>query len=330
MILRASLILALTSSFAFASAEENVSQQFDVAPGGNLVVDVGFGSIDVVSDSGNSVAIEAHRKIETNDSEKEKRYLADAPIVISKEGNTVTVRARSTEKKSWDWTGNTRMDGRYAIRVPKKFNLDLRTSGGSVSATDVAGETRIATSGGKLQLAQLKGPVDARTSGGTIRLNDCDGELQVKTSGGGIISFAGGGSLDARTSGGSIEVRNFNGDALVKTSGGQLEFENVRGKLSGKTSGGSISAALVSPLPGEVDLASAAGSIVLEIPRDAALNLDARTSVGSVANELPIQTTRREKDELSGTINGGGKSVVLRSSAGSISIRATAPKTAMQ
>ena len=37
-----------------------------------------------------------------------------------------------------------------------------------------------------------------------------------------------------------------------------------------------------------------------------------------------------EREQLRGALNGGGKSVKLRSSAGSISIRSAAAKTAMQ
>lgn len=329
-LLRLIFILILSAIAAFGASEENVNEQLDASAGGNLVVDVAFGTIDVGSGADNSVTIEAHRKIETGDPAKEKEYLAEVPIVVRKDGNTVTVRARRTEEKSWSWSGTTNMDARYTIRVPKNFNLDLKTGGGTISANGIVGEVKVATGGGKLRLGQLKGPLDARTSGGSIRLDGCDGALMVKTSGGEIKAQDGGGSLDAKTSGGSISVHDFKGDTVVKTSGGQLTFENVGGKMIGQTSGGSITAALVSPLPGEVDLASSAGSIVLSVPTDAACNVQAHTSVGTVSSDLPFMTTRCERDELKGALNGGGKSINLRSSAGSISIRASTPKTAMQ
>lgn len=330
MLPRIPLFLALTASTAFALSEEHVTQTLDVTSGGKLVVDVDFGTIDVASGGENQVKIEAERKIETSDEAKEKQFLADAPLVIGKDGNTVTIRARRTEEKdSWTWTGNTRMDARYTVRVPRNFNLDLKTGGGTVSAKDITGEVKISTSGGKLKLSQLRGPVDARTSGGSIKIEDCQGTLGVKTSGGEIRSEAGSGTLDARTSGGSIVVRDFKGDTVVKTSGGQLTFANIAGRVIGHTSGGSISAALTSPIPGDVELVSSAGSIDLTIPSDAALTLEADASSGTVSNSLPIVATKIERDELRGQMNGGGKSVILRSSVGSISLRPSAPNTAM-
>lgn len=331
MLSRISLLLALTASTALALSEERISQTLDVISGGKLVVDVGFGTIDVASGAENQVKIEAERKIETSDEAKEKQFLADAPILISKDGNTVTIRARrSEEKNSWTWTGNTKMDARYTVRVPKNFNLDLRTGGGTVSAKEITGEVNISTGGGKLKLAQLRGPLNAKTSGGSIRIEDCQGALGVKTSGGEIRSEAGSGTLDARTSGGSIVVRDFKGDTSVKTSGGQLTFANIGGKVIGYTSGGSISVALPSPLPGEVELISSAGSIDLTIPSNAALTLEADASNGTVSNSLPVVATKVERDQLRGSMNGGGKSVVLRSSVGSISLRPSTPETAMQ
>lgn len=284
MLYRIALLLALSVSVALGYSEENVHQDLDVKSGGNLVVDVAFGTIDVASGANDKVVVDAHRKLETSDEAKEKQYLAEVPIEIKNEGNTVIVRARRSDKNSWSWdcNGNMSMDGRYTIRVPKNFNLDLKTGGGTITANDVTGTTKVSTGGGKLKLAQLRGPLDAKTSGGSIRLNNCEGALNVSTSGGEIKAETGKGSLEARTSGGSILVRDFGGDTNVKTSGGQLTLENVRGKLSGKTSGGSITASLVSPLPGDVDLASSAGSISLSVPADVAMNIEASASVSTL------------------------------------------------
>ena len=234
MLARVALVLALTASAAFALSQENVSQDFDATLGGNLIVDVAFGTIDVAAGADDKVTIEAHRKIETTDEAREKQYLAEVPIAISQEGKTVTVRARRIEEKSWDWTCSTTMDAHYTIRVPKSFNLDLKTGGGMIAASGVAGTTTAATGGGKLKLENLRGPLNAKTSGGSIVLNNCEGGLDIRTSGGGITTKDGKGTLDARTSGGSISVRNFNGDAIVKTSGGKLAFENVNGRVSGR------------------------------------------------------------------------------------------------
>jgi hypothetical protein len=74
-----------------------------------------------------------------------------------------------------------------------------------------------------------------------------------------------------------------------------------------------------------VRLETGAGAIEVIIPSDAALTIDAETGIGSVRSDLPIASrTRGDSDGLKGTINGGGKSLHLRSGAGSISIKSRA------
>jgi hypothetical protein len=57
------------------------------------------------------------------------------------------------------------------------------------------------------------------------------------------------------------------------------------------------------------------------VPADAGLDIEAEASAGRVTSDLPFIGTRTDRDSMKGKINGGGKSVVLRSGAGSISIR---------
>src|SRR5579864_7654834 len=219
---RNTLAVLLISLSAAVASEENVSREVDVAPGDKLVVDVDFGTIQVAAGADGKVALDAHRKVQFGNEAREKEYLAAAPITVTKEGNVVTVRSRRKESwTSWHF-GFSRTEASYVLHVPKKFDLDLRTSGGEIAAVDVSGNLKAHTSGGKLEFANLEGTLTADTSGGYISVVN------------------GTGALHARTSGGRIEVRNLSGDADVESSGGGLVLERIRGTLVGKTSGGSI------------------------------------------------------------------------------------------
>jgi hypothetical protein len=331
MIIRALILLFVAVSTTFALTEENVSQTLDGAPGGRLIVDVDFGTIDVAAGADDKISVAAHRKIDSDNDAQEKEYFAATPVTVSKDGNTITVRARRQNKeKNMNWSGRCNMDARYTVRVPKSFNSELRTGGGTIMVAEITGTMSADTSGGKLKFTHLKGPTGATTSGGSIELNACEGPLKVDTSGGRIDATDGNGSLEARTSGGSIVVRNFAGDTKVETSGGRLSFENVNGKIFGRTSGGSISAKLKSPVPGDVNLETSAGAIELMVPADAGLDIEAEASSGRVTSELPFTGTRTDRESLKGKINGGGKSVVLRSGAGSISIKPSSPEVAIR
>jgi putative adhesin len=322
MIIRTLLLLVAATTSAFALSEENINQQLDAAPGGRIIVDVDFGTIDVSAGADDKVVVDVYRKIDSNNQAQEKEYVAAAPVIVSKEGNTVTIRARCQQKdRDLNWSGRCSMDARYTVRVPRNFHSELRTGGGTIIGAELTGTMSADTSGGKLKFTHLKGPTGATTSGGSIELNGCEGAVKVDTSGGRIESIDGSGSLEARTSGGSIVVRNFGGDTKVETSGGRLAFENVNGKITGRTSGGSITARLRSPVPGDVNLETSAGSIEVTVPPDAGLDVEAEASSGRVTSDLPFVGIRTDREQLKGKINGGGKSLVLRTSAGSISIK---------
>lgn len=322
MIIRTILLFVTVAATASALSEENIKQQLDAAPGGKIIVDVDFGTIDVSAGADDKVVVEGHRKIDSNNEAQEKEYLATAPVTVTKDGNTVTIRARRQQKdRNLSWSGRCNMDARYTVRVPRNFNSELRTGGGTIIGSELTGAMSADTSGGKLKFTHLRGPTGATTSGGSIELNGCEGAVKVDTSGGRIESIDGSGSLEAHTSGGSIVVRNFGGDTKVETSGGRLAFENINGKITGRSSGGSITARLRSPVPGDVNLETSAGSIEVTVPPDAGLDVEAEANSGRVTSDLPFVGLRTDREQLKGKINGGGKSLVLRSGAGSISIK---------
>lgn len=318
------LLLTLTSCVALAATEEQTNQTFQVAPGGALVVNVDFGSIDVTTNSTDAVNIQVWRKVTRSSAADEQKFLADHPVEFTQEGNTVTVRSRAKEKEKTHWFGGfrNRAEATYTIRVPARFDARLNTSGGGIAASDLTGEVKADTSGGGLRFTRLHGPLDGDTSGGGIRVTDCEGTIKIDTSGGGIEVTGGSGSLHGDTSGGSITVKNFKGPASVDTSGGGISIENVAGKIKGDTSGGSIHAALLSPLPGDVSLSTSGGGISVSIPADAAFNLDAEASGGGVRCDLPVTVQgKREHDRLKGPVNGGGPVVHLETSGGGVHVR---------
>lgn len=329
MFLRSSLLLLVIAARCFAASEENVTKQFDARADGKLIVDVDCGTIDIAPGADGKVAIEAHREITSANEEREKEYFAATPLLISQDGETITIRAQRNEQHhSWSWNGNVTMDARYTVRLPKSFNVDLHTGGGAIIAGEITGTMKAKTNGGKLRFNGWHGSIEAKTNGGNVEISGCAGPTQLATNGGKIEVNDGSGSLDAKTSGGSVEVRNQAGDAIVQTSGGRLKLDNVSGNLVGKTSGGSITAVLARSVPGDVKLETSAGSIDVVVPATAALNIDAQAHSGRVHCALASEPAQREEGKLRATVNGGGKALILHSGAGSITIKPSSAEMA--
>lgn len=323
--MKQTLILLFASCLvASAETDEQINKSFTVQPGGKLVVDVDFGSIEVNTNSATEVTVDVLRKVTRSTKADEEAFLRDHPVTFSQDGKTVTISSRSKLKFGNWWHGNQRTEGKYTITVPAPFSAQLKTSGGGIAVSDLTGEVRAGTSGGGLRFARLHGTLNGETSGGGIHMTDCEGPQKVHTSGGSIEVAGGSGSLEGNTSGGSVTVKEFHGAAHVESSGGGITIENVAGKIDGSTSGGTISARFSAPLSEEVKLETSGGGVTLRVPENSAFDLDASTSGGSVASELPVATVGKvAHSHLKGPVNGGGKPVVLRTSGGSIHVKKT-------
>jgi len=321
--MKLSLVLLLATALAVcAESEEKIVKRFAVQPGGTVVVDVEFGSIDVSTHAASEVVVDVLRRVSRASQAEEEAFLADRPVTITPEGNEVTITSRPQTPGNRSSNGKQRTEAKYTITVPAQFNAQLKTAEGSVAVSDLTGDVKADSKGGSLQFTRLHGVLEGGTAGGNILIADCEGAQQVKTSGGGINLSGGKGSFDGKTSGGSVNVKDFQGAVQVKTSGGGINVINVAGKVDGKTSGGGITARFASPLSDEVNLSTSAGGVTISVAESSAFDLDASTAAGNVSSELSVDSTGKpSRNHLKGSVNGGGKPVVLRTSAGSIQVR---------
>ena len=145
--------------------------------------------------------------------------------------------------------------------------------------------------------------VDLDSSGGSIEIENLIGEV------------------DAHTSGGSISLEDMQGDIDIKTSGGTLDLENIKGRINAHTSGGSIKIELPESPTADSKITTSGGSISAYLGKNVAVDLFAKTSGGRVSSDFPV-TGDTSKRKIAGTINGGGPDLVLKTSGGSVRIKA--------
>jgi len=81
-------------------------------------------------------------------------------------------------------------------------------------------------------------------------------------------------------------------------------------------------ASFSSPLSDDVRLATSGGDVTMRVAGNSAFNLEASTSGGGVSSEVSVALIGRiGRHHLKGTVNGGGKSVMLHTSGGSIHLK---------
>ncbi|CAN5169552.1 hypothetical protein BH23BAC1_BH23BAC1_23000 [soil metagenome] len=277
-------------------------KEFNMGTSGKLKVKTSGGSINVVGQNGNTIKVEMYvRKAnggffgKSSDSDIAKA-LESYDINISKDGNTVSAIA---ESKGWSWSSKNNMSISFTVYVPFEISSDLNTSGGSINLTDLRGDQKVHTSGGSINCKEVDGDLKAHTSGGSINVENYQGVL------------------DATTSGGSIKLKNANGKLKVHTSGGGISLNEVSGSIDAGTSGGSINAD-IKKLEASLSLKTSGGSINATVPAGQGVDLDLKGS--RVNTQLMNFNGKTERDKIVGSMNGGGIPVKLSTSGGHVNL----------
>jgi DUF4097 and DUF4098 domain-containing protein YvlB len=322
----ATLSMTLTAG---AVEPEIIEKSFDVKSGEKLHMKVDRGNIEVAAHDKNTVMLKITKTVKKASEERAEKLLADHKIEFAQESGVVKITAESPQKKTsfFGLLGGKKgnLSVHYKILVPENFNLTLDTSGGNVSIGDLEGVVQLRTSGGNIAVAAIDGPVNAHTSGGNMSVKSASGDIDLHTSGGNIKVDSGDGKIDARTSGGNIAIGSARGAVAVRTSRGNIHLGNLHnGNVKAKTSGGNVTAKLHTTPASDIELRTSGGTVTLYLPSDAKATFDAHASGGSVRCDLPVEREgKKSKRSLRGTLNGGGPTVTLKTSGGSVNIRKT-------
>lgn len=297
----------MTKSFSLSSLNEVQAS----TSGGNITISgdaAGQATIEVLGQGNNG---RSYSKEEIMDILKR-----DYEFSVEKEGNTLKAICKRTKSGSW----KNAVSISYIIHVSKNVATELRTSGGNIQLSQLKGNQNFATSGGNIKFSNLLGKIDGRTSGGNINAVNSRGDIQARTSGGNINMEQLDGNIDMRTSGGNIKGEALTGDFNVSTSGGNINLSNIGAALKANTSGGSVKVDFTF-FNHPAMVTTSGGSIQLKVPNTSKMNFEIKGSSVSVGQADHIQVQmNKEKDHATGNINGGGPLLEARTSGGSVDI----------
>jgi len=206
-------------------------------------------------------------------------------VDITQKGQEVIVVARMEGSTGGIVIRQAHLD--VEVWLPRESNLIVETEDGPLRVEDVAGAIDLDTEDGSVTARGLSGIIHVHSEDGKIELDDVDGSLQLETE-------------DATS--------------VVRGRFDRMDVESEDG-------GFRIEALAGSKLQDEWSLRTQDGGIRLSIPRKLAATIDARTQDGSLSVDLPVQLQGRVRhNQLVGSLNGGGPTLRLRSSDGSIHV----------
>ncbi len=303
----------------------------------NLNVRTSGGGISVTGGAGTDARVEVYVKGSNGNAKLSKEEieerLKEYDLSVKKDGETIACNAKRKGSTN-NWKNGLSIS--FRIFTPTNISTDLVTSGGGINLKNLKGNLNFTTSGGGLNLQNLGGNIKGRTSGGGIDISACRDNIDVATSGGGIdaenckgnIQFntSGGslsfkdldGNIKATTSGGGIRAEKISGELVTSTSGGSIKLEDITASVKASTSGGGIDADIKS-LGKYLSLSTSAGSIHVRMPMDKGMNLDLDGQKVKIPS-LAKFDGKIEKDRVKGSLNGGGIPVTMDANAGGVYI----------
>jgi len=348
-----------------AVIESNLDKTLPAEPGGSLVVEVDRGSVKIATHDAKEVVVHVFRRTDGVAESRAAALFAEHEVLIKSENGAVKVNGHSAGANLLWNRDRQKMQVRYEIAVPRKFNLDLHTGAGSIECAPIEGKVKANSEGGGLKFSGVDGALAAKTGAGSIHVEKVTGEADLESGGGGIKLGDAAGPVKIETGAGSIEIKNAAGKLMaeshggsisagvlqekselktgagaihveeakaelkIESGGGSLEIQNASAAVHAETGAGSVKVAFVGQPATDSRVHSGGGSIEVALAPSLAFDLNARTGGGSVSSEVPVVSAsggKPERDQIQGKIGEGGAKLDVETGAGAVRIRKGAGK----
>ena len=179
---------------------------------------------------------------------------------------------------------------------------DITTTFDSVMVSNAGGNVTVKASNGNVNVVDAKANVTIDNRFGSVRAEHVRGSADVDNANG---------SVTVGDVGGNVKIHTSFASAFVKGAGGSVDVQNQNGAVS--VSG------LRAPCHA-ITLNTTFSSIKVTLPDNAGYDVNARTTFGHIATELPITTNNLGEDMLTGRIGNGGCKLELKTANGGITI----------
>lgn len=306
LLLLSALVAALWASEARA-ATGSFEKTVSVDDGIVLDVSTGSGSIKISTGAAGTVEIIGTIKVNSGLSGLfRKRSSADAEDLVQRFEAAPPVeladgRLLVGHIKDKDYRNNVSIS--YEIVIPGDTEVVSHSGSGSQTISDVGAPVEVKTGSGRITLTNIGGAVNARTGSGSIKADGVAGAFEAHTGSGGVRM-----------------TQTAPGDVVVTTGSGGSELHGVEGALRVKAGSGRI--VIDGRQVGEWKINTGSGSVRIDLPDDAAFDLDVETGSGGIEVDHPVTVQGKvSKRHLRGTVRGGGDTLKVDTGSGGVHVQ---------
>jgi hypothetical protein len=288
-----------------AYQEELVFQRsFEIRPGGTLAVDVHDADVQVETGSGASVEIKLY--LHAEDMEWARQMYERARFRAESQGSTVRLISQEVRVDRSDWGGRRWYSVRASIRIPRQFDVSIRTGDGDVVVGDLNGSLDLRTADGDVAVGRVKGVVEAHTQDGDVIVGDVEGPR---------VSIR---SQDGDLSMGALAVQ----EAVIETQDGDVSVESVTGDVRVDTHDGDLRIGLTSVEGASIRTGD--GDVTVYLPETFTADVDIQSESIDIGDAFRVTGTV-SRHRMKGKMNGGGPPLTVRTGDGSVTVRPASP-----
>jgi hypothetical protein len=284
------------------TAEMTVEEEKRFTVDGRVALDVSTfdGSIEVRGWDRKEVLVEVVKR------GRDQAILDKIEVSATQKGDTIKIdvpRPAIGEPVNW---GNS-PSASLVITAPIESTLVARSGDGSITLKRLNGKIDVRTEDGSIRISEVKGDLTARTGDGTIRAEEFEGAAEVETGDGSVGIDGVLRRLRLDTQDGSVQVKLRAGSAMDSD-------------WSLTTGDGSMRIELPEGFNAELDATSGDGRVVIDEVRGSGVNAEKQEQADN-AEHADDERAERRRRSAHLTLGSGGKTLMLRSGDGTITVR---------
>jgi Putative adhesin len=307
-------LVCIQMSFAQVTAEFHQTLMVTVTEPVMLDVEIPSGELQILYGRDGQVSISGAVKASA-DAKLDDNFLS-AVLTIEQIGNHITIRRLPNPAVPEEGISVF-----YRIDVPYRTEVTSRLNRGKQNISGILGPVKASTGKGDIKVSYVSkglqvqvdhGDLDLQVIGEHVEATARSGNISCTRIAQGVNAEAGDGDITLMVVGQST--------ATVKKGTGRIDVGGARGTFVGSTDGGDLH---IKAIPhDDWQLRSASGSVHVDLPPVAKLELDVSTNSGALqVDRVDIAKPDSDTHHLHQEVNGGGKRIEVHTESGRIVIR---------
>ncbi len=300
--------------------EEKFEKTESIARDGKVEVRNVSGDVEVKTWDRTEVKIDALKVSKASTTEKAKEHAQKVKIEVYEEDGILKIETKYPKPS----IKGLNVSISYSVMIPSQASIKAKSVSGDVTLENIGGKAEAETISGDVEIMKAEQGANAESTSGDVTVMDVKNGLYGKTVSGNVEARNISGNTELNCVSGDVIVENVKGDVTAETVSGNVKMLDVSGAdvVKGKALSGAVIYDGEINRSGRYTLNAHSGRVEMRIPAGSAFDFEASTFSGNIDSEFEIVVSgKMSKKKISGSVNGGGADVNLKSFSGNIYLK---------